>query len=54
MDTNKYIQSQRLSYLALGSIVGFFIGLNEAPINYYMIVGFVLLAILISWWVKRK
>ena len=54
MSLKKYILSQRLSYLALGALGGFFIGLNEVPINYYMLLGFVLVAVLISWWIKKK
>ena len=53
-NVRKYILSQRPSYLALGAVVGFFIGLNEKPINYYMIVGFVLLAVVMSWLIGRR
>ena len=54
MNPKNYILSERLSYLALGALVGYFIGKNRSPIDYYMIVGFVLLAVLISWWIKKR
>jgi len=36
-----YILSQRFTYLAMGAVVGFFIGVNERPLSYYMIGGFI-------------
>ena len=49
-----YILSQRLSYFVLGAVAGYFIAKNKSPLDYYMIVGFVLVAVLVSWWFRRK
>lgn len=54
MDPKNYVISQRLAYLGLGSVVGFAIALNKKPLSYYMILGFVLLAVVISEYFKRK
>jgi len=43
-----------MSYLALGSVVGYFIAQNKKPLDYYMIVTFVLFAVGLSYWFKRK
>ena len=38
----------------MGSLAGFVIALNEEPLSYYMIIGFVLLAIVVSEYFRRK
>ena len=54
MNPRNYVISQRISYLGMGSIVGYFIAQNEEPLSYYMIIGFVLFAIIISEYFRRK
>ena len=54
MNPKNYVISQRLAYLGMGSIVGYFIAQNKEPLSYYMIVGFVLFAIIISEYFRRK
>ena len=54
MNPKNYVISQRLAYLGLGSLVGFAIALNKKPLGYYMIIGFVLLAVVISEYFRRK
>ena len=54
MNPKNYILSQRLSYLALGSIIGYFIAKNQPPIDYYMLGTFVLIAVGLSYWIGRK
>jgi len=54
MNPKNYVISQRLAYLGLGSLVGFVIALNKTPLNYYMILGFVLLVIITSEYFRRK
>jgi len=54
MNPKNYVLSQRMAYLGLGSLVGFAIALNKKPLGYYMILGFVLLAIIISEYFRRK
>ena len=54
MNPKNYVISQRLAYLGLGSLVGFVLALNKKPLSYYMIIGFVLVAIVISEYFRRK
>ena len=54
MNPKNYVISQRISYLGIGSLAGFVIALNEEPLSYYMILGFILLAIVISEYFRRK
>ena len=54
MNPKNYVISQRISYLGMGSLVGFTIALNKKPLSYYMIIGFVLLVIVISEYFRRK
>ena len=54
MKPENYILSQRFKYLALGSIAGFILALNEHPIDYYLVAGFVILTIILGWWIKRR
>ena len=54
MKPESYILSQRFKYLALGSIVGFFLALNESPLDYYLVIGFLILCCVLMWWVKRR
>ena len=49
-----YVISQRLTYLALGSVIGYFLAKNEAPLDFYLVLGFVILALGLSWWIGRK
>jgi len=46
--------SERLSYLALGSFVGFLIAQNKSPLDYIIIAIFVLLAGILSVIFKRR
>jgi len=54
MNIKYYVISQRIAYLGLGSLVGFVLALNKKPLSYYMILVFVLFAIIISEYFRRK
>lgn len=54
MNFKNYVKSQRLSYLALGAIIGYFIAKNESPLDYYILGVFIILTVGLSYWIGRK
>lgn len=54
MNPKNYIIGERLSYLAMGSIVGYFIAKNIGQFDIYFIGAVVLFAIGLSYYFRRK
>ncbi len=54
MDSKNFILSQKFRYLGFGAIIGFIFALNESPLDYYLLIGFVVLTIILEWWIKRR
>ena len=54
MNPKNYIISQRLSYLALGIVAGYFIAQNTKEVALWLIAGLVVAAIVLSEWFKRR
>ena len=51
-----YIKSERLKYLGLGLVTGFFIGMSQEPYRTWFIFIFVIIAVVMStyFWKKAK
>jgi hypothetical protein len=54
MKPENYIKSQRVKYLTLGALAGFFIGLNDEPYRTPMIFAFVLIGLVVSWRLSKR
>ena len=54
MNSKNYIISQRLKYLTLGVLVGYFMARNEAPLRYYLLGFFVLFGIILTLYFSKK
>jgi len=54
MILKNYILSQRLTYLGLGSAVGFLLARNNPPLDIYMIIIFIAATIILGYYFKRK
>jgi hypothetical protein len=54
MNTKNYIKSQRITYLTLGLVAGYFIMLNDEPIRTWMMFGFVVVGVALSILMWRK
>ncbi|MFH1840277.1 MAG: hypothetical protein ABH849_03950 [Nanoarchaeota archaeon] len=53
-DIKSYVKSERLKYLALGLVAGFFIGLSQEPYRTWFIFIFVILAVIMGSWFWKK
>jgi len=54
MNTKKYIKSQRLTYLALGLVAGYFGGLGKDNYGDIIVLVIVVLAVGLSYWFGRR
>jgi hypothetical protein len=54
MKAENYIKSQRVKYLTIGALAGFFIGLNGEPYRTPMIFAFVLIGLIVSWRLSKR
>ena len=54
MITKNYILSQRTANLALGAVIGFVLGMNQKPLNYYLVGAFVFICAGLSYWYGKK
>jgi hypothetical protein len=54
MNPKNYIKSQRITYLTLGLVAGYFIMLNDEPLRTWMMFGFVVVGVILSIWMGRR
>ena len=54
MNQKNYIISQRISYLVLGAVIGYFFAKNGEPLAFWMVAGFVIIGVGLSEWFKRR
>jgi hypothetical protein len=54
MNAKNYIKSQRLTYLVLGLVCGYFIMLNDEPLATWMMFGFVIVGVVLSLWMGKN
>ncbi len=49
-----YLIGQRLTYLILGVVVGYFFSLNQQPIKNILFIVFVVIGTILAFWFRKK